>query len=329
MAPQLSTRYVFSLAIEVGAPIIAGDVGYGVRRIIPILGGAVRGEGIRGTIFPCGLYRERRHPFWPEGLARPDRQRRDRRSFPDLFPLGAEIRDRRCKIPLADGKPVYRCRRPAPRPRRDRRASGVVRLLLPSPGGAGLSHVPEHIDEEAVVPGSAFELASQGGLCVGMSASNIEGKPAQNGEVGGSVVFSASRLILVENDVERPVQEVFDAPMFPNDAQQFCGRVALGQKEVALDGLVASTFAGNPRDGLEARKVVLFGHIPDRSNDRGSGFFAAVIGVLGGGLFGLLALCRRDGGLGIAQQARLVVLHRQDVISAALHDGFRHPAMTM
>src|SRR5258708_28698032 len=54
MAPPLSTRYVFSLAIEVGAPIIAGDVGYGVRRIIPILGGAVRGEGIRGTIFPCG-----------------------------------------------------------------------------------------------------------------------------------------------------------------------------------------------------------------------------------------------------------------------------------
>jgi transposase-like protein len=27
--------------------------------------------------------------------------------------------------------------------------------------------------------------------------------------------------------------------------------------------------------------------------------------------------------------ARLVVLHRQDVISAALHDSFRHPTMTM
>src|ERR1019366_9641841 len=44
------------------------------------------------------------------------------------------------------------------------------------PCGAGLSHVQEHIDEEAVVPGSAFELASQGGLCVGMIAGNIEGK---------------------------------------------------------------------------------------------------------------------------------------------------------
>src|SRR6202049_2037201 len=54
MAPALRTKYVFSLAIKVGAPIVAGDLGYGVRRIIPILGGEVRGEGITGTIFPCG-----------------------------------------------------------------------------------------------------------------------------------------------------------------------------------------------------------------------------------------------------------------------------------
>src|SRR6476661_11129385 len=54
MAPALQTRYVFSLAIKVGAPIVAGDTGHGVRRIIPILGGEVRGEGIKGTIFPVG-----------------------------------------------------------------------------------------------------------------------------------------------------------------------------------------------------------------------------------------------------------------------------------
>src|SRR5713226_8670904 len=132
----------------------------------------------------------------------------------------------------------------------------MLNVSRPSPSRAGLSHVQEHIDEEAVVPGCALELASQRGLCIGMSASNIEGNSPQNGEVGGSVVFSASRLILVENDIERPVQDVFDTPMFANDAQQFCGRVALGQKKVALDGLVASPFAGDPRDGLEARKVV-------------------------------------------------------------------------
>jgi hypothetical protein len=41
-----------------------------------------------------------------------------------------------------------------------------------------------------------------------MSASDIEGKSPQNGEVGGSVVFPTSRLILVEEDVEHPVQDV-------------------------------------------------------------------------------------------------------------------------
>jgi hypothetical protein len=54
MTPQLATKYVFSLAIKVSTPIVAGDFGHGVRRIIPILGGEVRGEGIHGTIFPCG-----------------------------------------------------------------------------------------------------------------------------------------------------------------------------------------------------------------------------------------------------------------------------------
>jgi Protein of unknown function (DUF3237) len=54
MIAPLQTRYVFSLAIKVGAPIIAGDIGHGVRRVIPVLGGEVRGEGIKGTIFPCG-----------------------------------------------------------------------------------------------------------------------------------------------------------------------------------------------------------------------------------------------------------------------------------
>ena len=54
MTPQLATRYVFRLAIQVGAPIVAGDHGLGIRRVIPILGGEVFGDGIKGTIFPVG-----------------------------------------------------------------------------------------------------------------------------------------------------------------------------------------------------------------------------------------------------------------------------------
>jgi hypothetical protein len=54
MVPALQTKYVFSLAIKVGTPIVAGDHGHGIRRVIPILGGEVFGEGINGKIFPVG-----------------------------------------------------------------------------------------------------------------------------------------------------------------------------------------------------------------------------------------------------------------------------------
>jgi hypothetical protein len=54
MPPSLQTKYVFSLAIKVGTPIVAGDLGWGARRIVPILGGELTGEGMKGTIFPCG-----------------------------------------------------------------------------------------------------------------------------------------------------------------------------------------------------------------------------------------------------------------------------------
>jgi hypothetical protein len=52
--PQLRTKYVFTLTIQVGAPIVAGDLGHGIRRIIPILGGDVSGEDMHGTIYPTG-----------------------------------------------------------------------------------------------------------------------------------------------------------------------------------------------------------------------------------------------------------------------------------
>jgi hypothetical protein len=54
MTPQLTTKYIFSLAIRVGAPIVAGDIGWGTRRIIPVLGGEVRGPDMRGAILPSG-----------------------------------------------------------------------------------------------------------------------------------------------------------------------------------------------------------------------------------------------------------------------------------
>jgi len=52
--PQLSTKYVFTITANIGSVTSAGDIGHGVRRIIPITGGEVRGEGINGKVCAFG-----------------------------------------------------------------------------------------------------------------------------------------------------------------------------------------------------------------------------------------------------------------------------------
>ena len=54
MTPQLETKYVFTITAEIGGVTSAGDTGTGVRRIIPIVGGTVKGEGVNGKVCPFG-----------------------------------------------------------------------------------------------------------------------------------------------------------------------------------------------------------------------------------------------------------------------------------
>jgi len=54
MIPQLSTKYVFTITAHIGGVTSAGDIGHGVRRIVPITGGEVRGEGINGKVCAFG-----------------------------------------------------------------------------------------------------------------------------------------------------------------------------------------------------------------------------------------------------------------------------------
>ena len=54
MTPQLATKYVFTITVEIGGVTSAGETGHGVRRIIPITGGTVKGEGINGKICAFG-----------------------------------------------------------------------------------------------------------------------------------------------------------------------------------------------------------------------------------------------------------------------------------
>ncbi|MCC8939485.1 DUF3237 domain-containing protein [Bradyrhizobium sp. Arg68] len=54
MVPEIQTRYVFTITARIAEVTSAGDTGSGVRRIIPIIGGEVRGEGVNGKVLPFG-----------------------------------------------------------------------------------------------------------------------------------------------------------------------------------------------------------------------------------------------------------------------------------
>jgi hypothetical protein len=54
MTPVLETKYVFTITARIGPVTSAGDIGHGVRRIIPIIGGEVRGPNVNGKLLAFG-----------------------------------------------------------------------------------------------------------------------------------------------------------------------------------------------------------------------------------------------------------------------------------
>jgi hypothetical protein len=54
MTPSLATKYAFTITARIGDVTSAGDIGHGTRRIIPIIGGEVQGEGMNGKVCPFG-----------------------------------------------------------------------------------------------------------------------------------------------------------------------------------------------------------------------------------------------------------------------------------
>src|SRR5204862_8330964 len=95
--------------------------------------------------------------------------------------------------------------------------------------------------EYSIVPSCWLEFGSQGDFCGGMSAGDVEGEAPQDGEVGWGIVLAIARQALVEDDIERPMQAIFDGPVCAHDAHDILGAVVLAHQEIARDGL-----AGDP-----------------------------------------------------------------------------------
>jgi hypothetical protein len=97
----------------------------------------------------------------------------------------------------------------------------------------------EGCHEEGIVPARAFDFAPQRGS-IRVSSQDVEGEPAQNGEVFGSMIASRAIGVLGKMDVEHPVELVLDAPMAASDVEQPLRRDVFGQQIVTHDGSVGT-----------------------------------------------------------------------------------------
>ena len=90
-------------------------------------------------------------------------------------------------------------------------------------GDLRLSHLTDDGSCEGVGPSGSFALAGGGHPGAGL-IEQVEGEAAEDGEVLGSVVAAVSGAVLVEGDVEHPVQRVLNRPVAADGAGEVLGR---------------------------------------------------------------------------------------------------------
>ena len=88
----------------------------------------------------------------------------------------------------------------------------------------------EFVEELFAPRGELHFSGERAGVWVG--AQDVEGYAPDDGEVLRPIIFAGSGVVLKEDDVERPMQGVFHAPMRAFDLKHAFGREALGEGDV-------------------------------------------------------------------------------------------------
>ena len=82
------------------------------------------------------------------------------------------------------------------------------------------------VEEFLVVPAGLESFVAHRGFSR-VASEDVEGQLSDDGEIGRSVVLSGSGLIFSEQDVELPVEVIFDLPVASDYAEQFEGEKRL------------------------------------------------------------------------------------------------------
>src|SRR5690349_16297452 len=208
---------------------------------------------------------------------------------------------------------------------------GTTPLPTPPPQGAGLSHLGEYREKKHIVPSGLFDFSSDGSL-VGMRSEHVEGDLSQKGDVLRSVVLAVAGAVLVEDDVEHPMELVLDGPVGAHDLEQLVGRERLGEQEVSGLGFVWPALAAaqgvDLRQRANAREVVGFGQ-GGVGDDLCGPLFASPMAGLDLRPEGVGLVERGEAALDRLEERALVLLEGQNIFAAGIEDGLGHCAMAV
>src|SRR5713226_4739644 len=200
------------------------------------------------------------------------------------------------------------------------------------PWRAGLSHMAQKADEKGIVPPCTLDFSAQRRR-VGVGAMDVEGEAPHDRQVLRGVVLPGTVAVLVQDDVENPVQLVLDRPMRALDAQQFPGGNVLREQEVPYgrrlgSGAVHASARGDASHRRDSGEVV-FASQAVVADDGGAPLLAPIVrGEFGS--FGNAALARAGkAALDGSKQRSLILLERQHVLPAPLEHAEGHRAMAM
>ena len=101
--------------------------------------------------------------------------------------------------------------------------SGFALRKPPTTQGNRISKEGQQPGKVGFIPAGSLDLAPERSF-FGVLLHDVQGHVAENCKIMGSVSQTASVLILVEDDVEPPVQPIFDAPMRANNLVEAFGR---------------------------------------------------------------------------------------------------------
>src|SRR5882724_5613889 len=155
----------------------------------------------------------------------------------------------------------------------------------------------------------------------------------EDGKVVWSVVASVSGLILVEDDIERPMEVVLDGPMLSGDLPEACRGHWRAQEIIGcFHGRFSGGFAGPDdfADGLEPGPLMIFLEPVDRRGDcRHAGFDAPVIALDSGFGRDLLRSGIIEKSAHVVMQRALITLERQGIVASLIDDLTGDIALTV